>query len=251
MVDRGPRWLRHPELLVPVLCAALLLAITLRWSLSPGWRRHEEHDRLVRLLRSWPHPEHSRLLHALTFFGQWWLLVLVAMVSAGILVAAGARYRALLFAASAAVVLAAVLAGKLTLVHSSAIHSFGLRLGGFPSGHTADSTVLFGVGVLAWSPRRAAWAGLGVGAVAGAAVGWSRYALGLHTTAEVAGGWLLGMLVLSLATVCVVRTETGRTPPTSEPDAQQRVDQVPYQARRTGVPPSVAGSLVNPAVDRP
>ncbi|MEV5015544.1 phosphatase PAP2 family protein [Streptomyces sp. NPDC053780] len=73
----------------------------------------------------------------------------------------------------------------------------------FPSGHAMTAT--FVCGLLVWlvhyygaSPalRRAVWA---VAAVSVAGVGVTRVWLGVHWATDVAGGWLLGILVTALA----------------------------------------------------
>ncbi|MFB7656740.1 MULTISPECIES: phosphatase PAP2 family protein [unclassified Streptomyces] len=73
----------------------------------------------------------------------------------------------------------------------------------FPSGHAMTAT--FVCGLLVWlvhyygaSPalRRAAWT---VAAISVAGVGVTRVWLGVHWATDVAGGWLLGVLVTALA----------------------------------------------------
>lgn len=95
----------------------------------------------------------------------------------------------------------------------------------FPSGHTANATVAYGllallVVVAAGRPGRR-------GVLVGAAVGWgliavavgaSRVALGVHWPSDVAAGWAYGIVVLGGLVAAVVRTGTAIRPgPTTGP----------------------------------
>jgi len=77
----------------------------------------------------------------------------------------------------------------------------------FPSGHTLNSTVAFGLAaVVAWrSPLRPAWRRIAL--VAGLAVpflvGLSRIALGVHYPSDVLAGWLAGLAFVALGAVLV------------------------------------------------
>ena len=64
-----------------------------------------------------------------------------------------------------------------------------------PSGHAQNAVVVWGV--LAWSlGRRAAWA---AAAVLALAIGWSRYALGVHSAGQILVGWAIGLVLLAAA----------------------------------------------------
>src|SRR6185437_4887194 len=143
-------------------------------------------------------PHQRPLVEALTFLGQWWLLVVVSGALVGYLALRGRRRRAAIPAFGAGAVLAVVLLGKLLLVRSNSNVRFGITLGGFPSGHTADATVLVGLCLLSFQPRSRMRLVLLGAALLGAAVGWSRVHIGAHAVAEVIGGWLLGLVVLCL-----------------------------------------------------
>jgi undecaprenyl-diphosphatase len=71
----------------------------------------------------------------------------------------------------------------------------------FPSGHTLDSTVFYGVMLLVFLPiiprrLRKPVIGLTIGLLA--AIGFSRVALGVHYPSDVIGGWLLGVAWLGV-----------------------------------------------------
>ena len=68
--------------------------------------------------------------------------------------------------------------------------------GGFPSGHTALATVL-SLTLLPYLPRYLRWLPIAwIGSVA-----WSRIYLGVHAPLDVAGGFIIGLLILLLADV--------------------------------------------------
>jgi len=87
----------------------------------------------------------------------------------------------------------------------------------FPSGHTLDATVFYGVMLLVFLPiipprLRKLATGLVIALVA--MVGVSRVALGVHYPSDVAGGWLLGVAWLGITAHAFGhwRAETGQPP---------------------------------------
>lgn len=76
---------------------------------------------------------------------------------------------------------------------------------GYPSGHAAASAVGCGLVVVACFVLGAGvwrWAGLVMGVVVVAAVGFARLALGVHSPTDVLGGWVVaaGLLLIAMAT---------------------------------------------------
>ena len=71
----------------------------------------------------------------------------------------------------------------------------------FPSGHTLNSTVTYGlIGLLVWRTRWPRWVrAIVVLCLAGlvALIGCSRIALGVHYPSDVLGGWLAGLAVVA------------------------------------------------------
>jgi undecaprenyl-diphosphatase len=71
----------------------------------------------------------------------------------------------------------------------------------FPSGHTLDSTVFYGVMLLVFLPiipPRLRKPAIGLVIALLAAIGFSRVALGVHYPSDVIGGWLLGVAWLGV-----------------------------------------------------
>ncbi len=87
----------------------------------------------------------------------------------------------------------------------------------FPSGHTLDATVFYGVMLLVFLPiiprrLRKLAAGLVIALVV--AIGFSRVAIGVHYPSDVIGGWLLGVAWLGVTAHAFGhwRAETGQPP---------------------------------------
>lgn len=83
----------------------------------------------------------------------------------------------------------------------------------FPSGHTLNSTVTYGlIALLVWRSDLPAWVRR-LTAIALAIliilIGLSRVALGSHYPSDVVGGWLAGIAIVSVVAVL--------TPPSSRP----------------------------------
>jgi len=77
-----------------------------------------------------------------------------------------------------------------SVVPGESVESFGM-----PSGHAQNAVVVWGV--VAWTlGRRAAWA---AAAAAALGIGWSRYALGVHSVGQILAGWALGLVLLAAA----------------------------------------------------
>jgi undecaprenyl-diphosphatase len=77
----------------------------------------------------------------------------------------------------------------------------------FPSGHTLNSTVTYGLlALLAWRTRLAVLArrtAVAIGVVLPFLIGVSRIALGVHYPTDVLGGWLAGIAFLALGATLI------------------------------------------------
>ncbi|HEU5388564.1 MAG TPA: phosphatase PAP2 family protein [Streptosporangiaceae bacterium] len=87
----------------------------------------------------------------------------------------------------------------------------------FPSGHTLDATVFYGVMLLVFLPiipRRLRKLAIGLVIALVVAIGFSRVAIGVHYPSDVIGGWLLGVAWLGVTAHAFGhwRAETGQPP---------------------------------------
>jgi len=75
----------------------------------------------------------------------------------------------------------------------------------FPSGHTLNSTVTYGlIALVVWRSRSARWVrrlGVGVLVTLPILVGLSRIALGVHYPSDVLAGWLAGIAIVSVVAI--------------------------------------------------
>lgn len=142
---------------------------------------------------------------AITQAGEWVLVAVGAVLVLGLI--AGGRARMALVVA-VALIAASVLtdAAKDWVARPRPPDPVADAGGyGFPSGHTLNSTVAYGIAtVLAW--RSSLPRGVRVGLVAAlvaliAFVGLSRVALGVHYPSDVVAGWLIGTALVSVVAV--------------------------------------------------
>src|SRR5690242_4500419 len=87
----------------------------------------------------------------------------------------------------------------------------------FPSGHTLDATVFYGVMLLVFLPiipRRLRKLAIGLVIALVIAIGFSRVAIGVYYPSDVIGGWLLGVAWLAITAHAFGhwRTEAGQPP---------------------------------------
>lgn len=220
-----PDWYADLTLAAIGYLAALALAVV--HVVDLGRDDAQEALRLRDISRTAGHPGVQGVDRVVQAFGQAWFLVLVAIAVAGVLAFAD-RYApaaAVLAVTGAALVVVSV--GKLLIRHPVVDHAFGLSIGSFPSGHTADATAVLGVVLLALLPIRLRLVPYAVGLGIGVLVGGSRVVSGAHTPDDAVAGWLLGAaLVLSAGTWLAARA--GR----SEGYAEQRVHERGDPARR-------------------
>ncbi len=150
------------------------------------------------LVRFAGHTDLQGLARAAQAFGMAWFLVLIALLVVIVLLVYGQRRRAWLLVAVTVVVTLTVTVIKLSIRHPVAQQVAGLRLGSFPSGHTADVTAIVGTVLVVLTPIRLRLLPYVVAISGGLVVGGTRVISGAHTPDDVVAGWLLGSaLVLS------------------------------------------------------
>ena len=94
----------------------------------------------------------------------------------------------------------------------------------FPSGHTLNSTVTYGlIALLVWRSDLPAWARR-LTAISLATliifIGLSRVALGVHYPSDVVGGWLAGLAIVSVVAVLTPPSSRRRPLPHEDPSVQ-------------------------------
>lgn len=172
----------------------------------------------------------NAVAQVVTFFGSEFWLAAVTVIAAGILFIRAERFRAAVVIVSMATSAASTVVIKLVvnrprpgaLIELDAPEaSFS-----FPSGHTLNSTVCYGIVALMVLPLlKSRGARITIGAAVGIliiAVGSSRLYLGYHWATDVLAGWTLGMGILGLAitaaTVWMRSSWTRPSRPRSSPD---------------------------------
>lgn len=102
----------------------------------------------------------------------------------------------------------------------------------FPSGHTASGTVLYVLGalMLAKTQRSSGRLLVAAGCLLGGLIGLSRVYLGYHWLTDVAGAWLLALIIVSIA-MLLLTANPRPDPGTSLRHAVAPDDVFPYQQR--------------------
>ncbi len=142
-----------------------------------------------------------------TFFGSESWLAAVTVIAAGILFIRAERFRAAVVIVSMAASAASTVVIKLVVnrPRPGALIELGAPEASFsfPSGHTLNSTVCYGIVALMVLPLlKSRGARITMGAAVGIliiAVGSSRLYLGYHWATDVLAGWTLGLGILGLA----------------------------------------------------
>jgi undecaprenyl-diphosphatase len=183
--------------------AAVLLAVALSAAAASGRLLPGE----LRLARAWQEtPGGSALEPA----ADWLALPAVeyGVVAAAVLVATARRDGALAFAALLALAAASLNAEFKDLIGRPRPLPSQLEVRepapglGFPSGHAMSAALFYGyAGAVAWArlPRVAALAAVCACTAAAALIGWDRVDDGAHWPTDVAGGYVIGAIMLALA----------------------------------------------------
>lgn len=135
----------------------------------------------------------AELAWAVTWFGDWLVLVPVALAAAGFLLWRKSAREAAALLATVAAVRALVALQKLWFARARPdVEQWMVEYSNsFPSAHAANSAVTFlAVAILLVRSRSAVVAAI----AASAAIGVSRVVLGVHWPSDVIGGWAFGIL---------------------------------------------------------
>lgn len=152
-------------------------------------------------------PALTAVAQLVTFLGSEPWLAAVTVAAVGILILRGERFRAGVVLLSMVASAAATVAIKVLVdrPRPGALVELGAPEASFsfPSGHTLNSTVCYGIIALMALPLlRSVTARIAMGSAAGLVVlgvGSSRLYLGYHWVTDVLAGWTLGLGILALA----------------------------------------------------
>ena len=149
-------------------------------------------------LYSGDRPALAAVAHAVTFLGEWWLVIAIS-VAAGLWmwVARGWRH--------AVALLSVTLVGRLLVTAQKfAIermrpeaqdHLVTVSTPSFPSGHTAGSTIVYlTLALVLTSGTRWKRPAVAAALALAFAIGVSRVVLGVHWPTDVIGGWAFGLM---------------------------------------------------------
>jgi membrane-associated phospholipid phosphatase len=162
--------------------------------------------RLLHVLYSADKPAFGSAVIFVTNLGQWLVLVTLTLLGAAWLL-----YRRQ--ARVALLLLAITLVGRLLadlqklgigrLRPEDEVHRVAVRDLSFPSGHAANTMIVFLSLALLVAPRRYRYLAVPIALVATAAIGITRPMLGVHWPSDVVGGWAFGaawvLLMVALA----------------------------------------------------
>ncbi len=236
------RWTGLP-LTVAVVTAALFSAITQGVLGHDGVAGYDEsvHNWLIQ------HRDQvlNGLAHVVTYLGFGPTAYAALIAAAVFVVHRTHRWREPILVIAALVVGQLIRLGVSAVVHRARPPraDWLMAAGGYayPSGHTTTATLAWGLVVaLLWpqlASRRRRVAAICVGAAIALAVGASRAWLGVHWPTDVFGGWALGALLLTVATVGL---SAARRRPTGETQPRRLNEVSPARQVRTKVPSSGA-----------
>jgi len=158
---------------------------------------------LLKLLYSGGEPFLDPAAKAVTFLGEWWLVIAIG-IAAGLAIMPSRGWR------QGMAVIAVILVGRL-LISAQKYGIARLRPGdeehlvpvstpSFPSGHTAGAAIVYlTLALVLTKGTRWKWPVIALTGVLVFAIGVSRVMLGVHWPTDVVGGWAFGLLWVFLA----------------------------------------------------
>jgi undecaprenyl-diphosphatase len=211
VIDRAPRLRNDPWTWVGITCAIafLILAVVVNEEGAVGFD-----DPVIVFVKGLPIS--TDVWTALTAVGGTILIPLGIVIVVALLALRRVRTAVTCGIALAGAALATqvikVSIGRLRPPEGAAVPAPGFS---FPSGHTLNSTVTYGlIALLVWRSDLPAWLRRIVAIALGVLVfviGLSRIALGVHYPSDVVGGWLGGLAVMAAVALSTRGQPTRRT----------------------------------------
>jgi undecaprenyl-diphosphatase len=201
VIDRAPRLRNDPWTWVGLLCAFafVILAVVVNEEGAVGFD-----DPVIAFVKGLP--VSTDVWTAITAAGGF-ILVPIGIAMVVVLLAlrhvrTAVIYGAALLGASLATQVIKVSIGRVRPPEGAAVPAPGFS---FPSGHTLNGTVTYGlIALLVWRSDLPLWVRRVVAVALGVLVfliGLSRIALGVHYPSDVVGGWLGGLTVVAVVAV--------------------------------------------------
>ena len=211
MSDRAPSLRNDPWTWVGILCAIafVVLAVVVNEAGAVGFD-----DPVIAFVKGLPVP--TDVWTAITAAGGAILIPIGIGIVVTLLALRRVRtaviYGMALLGASLATQVIKVSIGRLRPPEGAAVPAPGFS---FPSGHTLNGTVTYGlIALLVWRSDLPVWFRRVVAVALGTLVvliGLSRIALGVHYPSDVVGGWLGGLAIVSVVAVSTKPQPARRT----------------------------------------